>query len=255
MGNKTVNILLKTEGITKKFSKFIALAGVSIGVKEGEIRSIIGPNGAGKTTFLNVLTGKFRPTEGTVYFEGRDITGKPPYEIVRYGIARTLQIVNIFPELTVLENIMMPILTKRRKNMDFFSPPSDDRDITEKSLKIISEIGLEKDAMTLARSLSHGDKRKLDIGIGLAQDPRLILLDEPCAGLGLREKKSITRLILEVAERKNLTIILVEHDMNIVFSISHNITVFHQGVVIAEGSPEEVRKDKLVIKAYLGEDF
>lgn len=254
MGHKTVSIL-KTEGITKRFAKFTALAGISLEVKEGEIRSIIGPNGSGKTTFFNVLTGRFKPTEGSVYYGGKDITGKHPHEIVRQGIARTFQIVNIFPDLTVLENIMMPVLTKRGKNMDFFSPPRIHEDIMVKSLKVISEIGLEKDVMTLAGRLSHGDKRKLDIGIGLAQDPRLFLLDEPIAGLNPQEKDLIIKLILEVAEKQKLTIILVEHDMNTVFSISHSITVFQHGLVIAEGKPEEVSKDKSVIRAYLGEDF
>jgi branched-chain amino acid transport system ATP-binding protein len=247
--------ILRTEGITKNFAKFTALGGISLEVKKGEIRSIIGPNGAGKTTFFNVVTGKFRPTKGRVYFDGEDITGKSPYEIVRYGIARTFQIINVFADLTVLENIMLPVLTKQRRNMDFFSPPQVQEDIMEKSFKIIKEIGLQEHAHAVAGNLSHGDKKKVDIGIALAQDPKIFLLDEPTAGLNPRENQNTIDLIKTIAVKQNLTIILIEHDMNAVFSISDSITVFQHGVVIAEGKPEEVRQDKLVIEAYLGEEF
>lgn len=151
--------ILRTEGVTKRFAKFTALAGVSLEVKEEEIRSIIGPNGPGKTTFFNVVSGMFRPNEGRIYFDGRDITGTPSYQIVKYGMASTFQIVSIFHDLTVLENIMLPVLTKRRKNMDFFSPPHVQEDIMEKSFEVIKEIGLVKDALALAGNLSHGDKK------------------------------------------------------------------------------------------------
>jgi len=247
--------ILKTEGIRKQFAKFAALNGISLGVEPGEIRAIIGPNGAGKTTFFNVITGKLKPTAGAVYLEEKDITGKPPYEITSYGIARTFQIINIFQGLTTIENIILPVLNKYGENRAFFSRPQTRGDIIEECFQVLSRIGLEKKADTLAANLSHGDKKKLDIGIGLARSPKIFLLDEPTAGLNPQEKQSIVNLIKEIAEKENLTIVLIEHDMDAVFSISDRISVFQQGVVIAEGKPEDVRKNRLVIDAYLGEDF
>jgi branched-chain amino acid transport system ATP-binding protein len=247
--------LLRTEDITKTFDKFAALVGISVEVKKGEILAIIGPNGAGKTTFLNVVSGKFAPDKGVVYFKGEDITGKPAYDIARQGIARTFQIVSIFPELTVLENIMIPVLTGLGKTTDFFGPPTHNKGVTERALQVLARVGLEDHQMTRGGSLSHGDKRKLDIGIALAQSPELLLLDEPCAGLAPQEKESIVEMIRKLAERDGLSIVLVEHDMDTVFSISDRIIVLHQGRVIAEGKPDEVRNDRLVIEAYLGEDF
>lgn len=247
--------ILETKGITKKFAKFTALNGISLEIEKGEIRAIIGPNGAGKTTFFNVVTGKFRPTEGAVYIDGKDITGKRPYEIITYGIARSFQIINIFQGLTALENIALPVLNKHGKNMVLFSRPHLRHDIREECLTVLKEIGMEHEADTLAGKLSHGDKKKLDIAIGLARDPRVLLLDEPTAGLNPQENKAIITLIRKIAQRKNLTIVLIEHDMDAVFSISDNITVFQQGTVIADGKPDDVRQNKLVIDAYLGEDF
>lgn len=247
--------ILETRGITKRFAKFTALNGISLKVEKGEIRSIIGPNGAGKTTFFNVVTGKFRPTEGSVYIDGEEITGKRPHEIIPYGIARSFQIINIFQGLTTLENISLPVLNKHGKNMALFTRPHLQQYIREECLAVLKEIGMENEADRVAGKLSHGDKKKLDIAIGLARDPQVLLLDEPTAGLNPQEKKAIINLTEEIAKRKNLTIVLIEHDMDAVFSISDNITVFQQGAVIAEGKPDDVRENKLVIDAYLGEDF
>lgn len=247
--------ILRTEGISKNFAKFKALNGISFEVGKGEIRSIIGPNGAGKTTFFNVLTGKLKPSEGTVYLDGKEITGKRPHEIAAFGIARTFQIINIFPSLTAFENIALPVLSREKQNMVFFSSPQFQDHVKEKCRDVLSEIGLENEFDTIAGNLSHGDKKKLDIGIGLATNPAILLLDEPAAGLNSQETQVITKLIKSVAGKQNLTIVLIEHDMDAVFSISDKITVFQQGTVIAEGSPEEVRQNKLVVDAYLGEDF
>jgi len=247
--------ILRTEGITKRFAEFTALNGISLEIEKGEIRSIIGPNGAGKTTFFNVVTGKLKPTDGAVYLDGKEITGKRPHEIAAYGIARTFQIINIFPSLTVFENIALPVLSKKKQNMALFTMPQFQDHVKDKCRDVLSEIGLENEIDTIAGNLSHGDKKKLDIGIGLARNPAVLLLDEPAAGLNPQETQAITRLIKSVAERQNLTIVLIEHDMDAVFSISDNITVFQQGIVIAEGRPEDVRQNKLVIDAYLGEDF
>ncbi len=247
--------ILKTHGIKKHFAKFAALSGISMDVRQGEIRAIIGPNGAGKTTFFNVITGKLKPTEGTVYFEEKDITGKPPHKITSYGISRSFQIINIFPGLKTIENVMLSVLNKYGENMAFFARPQNRDSMKEECFRILRLIGLEENADTLATNLSHGDKKKLDIGIGLARGPKIFLLDEPTAGLNPQENQSIVRLIKEVAEREKLTIILIEHDMDAVFSISDYISVFMQGNIIAEGKPDEVKNNKLVIDAYLGEDF
>ena len=247
--------ILRIEGLKKSFGKFLALGGIYLEVRKEEIRSIIGPNGAGKTTLFNVVTGKLKPEEGEVYFNGKNITGKPPYEIARYGIGRTFQIVSIFPQLTVLENIMLPVLSIHKKNMDLFTPPQSEEYITEESFEVLRKIGLRKNAHTLAGNLSHGDKKKLDMGIGLARDPSILLLDEPTAGLDLKDTQSFADLIREIAEQEKLTIVLIAHDMEAVFSISDSVTVFHQGKVIADGEPGSIRQNKLVIEAYLGEKF
>jgi branched-chain amino acid transport system ATP-binding protein len=247
--------VLRTEGIRKHFAKFAALNGISLMVEKGEIRSIIGPNGAGKTTFFNVVTGRLKPTAGSVYLNEKEITGKSSHQIAAYGISRTFQIINIFHGLTVLENIALPVLNKHKRNMALFSPQQLRDDIREECFEVLKKIKLEKEAKTLAANLSHGDKKKLDIGIGLARSPNVLLLDEPTAGLNPQETQSILNLIKEFAAKETLTIVLIEHDMDAVFSLSDNITVFQQGTVIAEGNPENVRQNKLVIDAYLGEDF
>jgi branched-chain amino acid transport system ATP-binding protein len=247
--------ILRTEGIRKHFGKFGALNGISLAVEKGEIRSIIGPNGAGKTTFFNVVTGNLKPTGGTVYLNEKNITGKSPHQISAYGISRSFQIVNIFHGLTVLENIALPVLNRRKRNMALFSRPQLRDDIREECFNVLKKIGLEKKADAVAANLSHGDKKKLDIAIGLARSPSVLLLDEPTAGLNPEETQSIVDLIKEFAVKETLTIVLIEHDMDAVFSLSDNITVFHQGTVIAEGKPDDVRQNELVIDAYLGEDF
>lgn len=247
--------ILRTEGVKKTFGKFRALNGIDLEVREGEIHAIIGPNGAGKTTFFNVITGKLSATSGKVYFNEEDITEKPPHEIVGRGIARTFQIVNIFLNLTVEENIMIPLLQLHKKSFDLF-PGAGTRDyIRKETIKILKVIGMDKQGHTLAAELSHGDKKKLDMGIGLAENPKLLLLDEPMAGLNPVENQAIRDLIKRVAERENVTIILIEHDMDTIFSISDMITVFQQGSVIAEDKPENIRLNRLVIQAYLGEEF
>lgn len=247
--------ILRTEGVKKVFGKFMALNGIDLQTREGEIHAIIGPNGAGKTTFFNVVTGKLSPTSGRIYFDGEDITGELPHEIVGKGIARTFQIVNTFPNLTVEENVMISVLQLHRKTFDLFPKRGVREFITEESYDVLKVIGMEKHAHTLAAKLSHGDKKKLDMGIGLAKKPKLLLLDEPMAGLNPIENQSIRDLIKRIVEREKVTIILIEHDMDTVFSISDKITVFQQGTVIAEDKPENIRLNRLVIQAYLGEEF
>lgn len=247
--------LLWTENLEKHFGKLKALNGISLGVEKDEIRAIIGPNGAGKTTFFNVISGKYQPTAGKVFFAGEETSRMKPYTIAQKGITRAFQIINIFPNLSVLENILIPLLNKNKKTLRLFSPPRKYQEIMEEARRVLENVGLEKSDHLVARNLSHGNKKKLDIGIALARNPQLLLLDEPTAGLNPEETQMIIDLIKSVAQKEKLTVIFTEHDMHVVFSISHRITVLHQGSVIAEGIPEEVRGNKLVIEAYLGEEF
>lgn len=244
-----------TERLTKDFGKVRALNGVSLAVEKEEIRAIIGPNGAGKTTFFNVITGRFRSTAGKVFFEGEEISGMKPYKIAQKGICRAFQIINIFSNLSVLDNIVVSVLNKYKKNLKLFSAPEKHKDVMEEALRILENVGLERHSRFMARTLSHGDKKKLDIGIALARSPKMLLLDEPTAGLNPEETQIIIELIKAIAKKERLTIIFTEHDMHVVFSICDRITVLHQGEVIAAGEPEEVRGNKLVIEVYLGEEF
>lgn len=244
-----------TENLIKDFGKVRALNSVSVEVEKEEIRAIIGPNGAGKTTFFNVVTGRFRSTAGKVFFEGEEITGVKPHKIAKKGITRAFQIINIFPNLSVLDNVMIPVLNKYNKNLKLFAPPEREKGILEEALRILDNVGLAGKDGLVARTLSHGDKKKLDIGIAMARSPKMLLLDEPTAGLNPEETQVIIDLIKTIARKEKLTMIFTEHDMHVVFSISDRITVLHQGEVIAEGKPEEIRGNRLVIEAYLGEEF
>ena len=234
--------LLHVEGLRKSFAGFAALAGVDLRVAPGEIRSVIGPNGAGKSTLFNVITGLHRPSAGRIRFEGRDITGHAPPRIARAGIARAFQIVNLFAGLPVLENVRLACqardLRARRA------------ELTRRAEEILRQVGLGEVAGALARELSHGEQRRLEIGIALGTAPRLLLLDEPMAGLSPGETKEISDLILDLGRRS--TVLLVEHDLDVVMRLSTRITVLHQGEVLAEGTPGEVRENAEVRRTYLG---
>ncbi len=245
----------RTEGLIKDFGKVRALNGVNVSVEREEIRAIIGPNGAGKTTFFNVVTGKFRSTAGRIFYEEEEITGLKPFRIAQKGITRAFQIINIFPNLSVLDNVLISVLNKHNRSWRFLSPPEDQTGILEEARTILESVGLSRQGSMMAHALSHGDKKKLDIGIAIARSPKLLLLDEPTAGLNPEETGAIIELIKAIAKQQKLTIIFTEHDMHVVFSVSDRITVLHQGSVIAEGNPDEVRENKLVIEAYLGEEF
>lgn len=234
--------LLQVEGLRKSFAGFAALAGVDLRVAPGEIRSVIGPNGAGKSTLFNVITGLHRPTAGRIRFEGRDITGLAPPRLVRAGIARAFQIVNLFAGLPALENVRLACqardLRARRA------------ELTRRAEDILGQVGLGEKAGALARELSHGEQRRLEIGIALGTAPRLLLLDEPMAGLNPAETKEISDLILDLGRRS--TVLLVEHDLDVVMRVSTRITVLHQGEVLAEGTPGEIRENAEVRRTYLG---
>jgi branched-chain amino acid transport system ATP-binding protein len=228
-----------------------AIDNISLSVKKGEICSIIGPNGAGKTTLFNLITGHLPVDEGKLIFKGLDITRMPSYRICRLGMGRSFQRTNIFPRLTVFQNIQAAVLVHRGESFNFFKPV--ESFFREETQTILERVGLKDYGETVSGSLSYGYQKQLELGIALASEPELLLLDEPTAGMSAQETHQTIELIGRITREKGLTLLFTEHDMEVVFSISERIMVLHQGRLIAEGSPEEVRNDPDVQKVYLGE--
>lgn len=241
---------LKTEKLTKKFGAMAAVSDVDLLVKEGEIHSIIGPNGAGKTTLFNMLAGTFPSTSGRIWFEDREITDKKPYEISQIGIARSYQVTNIFPVLSIKENVRLSAQSRTKHNFSFFRKASSLREVEEKTLAVLEQVGLADIMHHKAAEVSYGVLRALEVAIALATSPRLLLLDEPTSGMPHEDSFKIMDLIKKIS--KGLTIILIEHRMHVVMAVSDVITVMAQGKIIAEGPPDEVRRNEEVIRAYLG---
>jgi branched-chain amino acid transport system ATP-binding protein len=243
--------MLVVQNLRKSFDGFIATNGVSFTIQKGELVSIIGPNGAGKTTLFNLITGHIPLDEGKLIFKGIDITRLAPHRICRLGMGRSFQRTNIFPRLTVFQNIQAALLAHKGKSLTFFKPV--DSFFREESLEILSRVGLKDFADTVSGSLSYGFQKQLELGIALASDPELLLLDEPTAGMSAQETRQTIDLIGRITREKGLTLLFTEHDMEVVFSISQRILVLHQGRLIAEGPPEQVRNNPEVQKVYLGE--
>jgi len=244
--------ILSTDSLNRQFGGVLAVNNASINVEEKKLKAIIGPNGAGKTTFFNVITGRLPATSGRVFYMGKDITNKRPHELVKLGICRTFQINSLFLGSTVFENVRIAKQAKSGGSYKIFSARESLSDVNEGTWAILEQVGLKDQAKALASELSHGDQRALELGIALAGDPRVLLLDEPTAGMSQGETERITQLIKELV--KEITIVVVEHDVEMVMSISDNISVMNQGRIIAEGSPEEIRHNKFVQEAYLGEE-
>lgn len=242
--------ILKTEKLTKKFGAMAAVSDVDLRVKKGEIHSIIGPNGAGKTTLFNMLAGTFPSTSGRIWFEDQEITGKKPFEISQIGIARSYQVTNIFPVLSIKENVRLSAQSRTKHNFSFFRRASSLREVEEKTLAVLEEVGLTDIMHHKAAEVSYGVQRALEVAIALATSPRLLLLDEPTSGMPHEDSFKIMDLIKKIS--KGLTIVLIEHRMHVVMSVSDVITVMAQGKVIAEGPPDQVRCNEEVIRAYLG---
>ena len=241
--------VIETKGLTKRFGGLTAVDNVTFQVAKGELRSIIGPNGAGKTTFFNLIAGRLPPTEGEIWFKGENITHIPPYQITKKGIGRSYQVTNIFPKLTVFENIRLAAQAVE-VTFNFWKNVMSMEETNRKVLEILERLELADSKDTRAENLPHGMQRHLEIAIAMASDPELLLLDEPTAGMTQVETERMMALIDEISE--GLTIILVEHDMKFVMSVSKMITVLHDGKVLAEGSPEEIRNNEDVQRVYLG---
>jgi branched-chain amino acid transport system ATP-binding protein len=240
---------LRASSVSRSFAGVQALRDVSLELRPGEVVGLIGPNGAGKTTFFRLVSGEMAPTSGRVLFEGKDITGLPQHRVSRLGITKSYQITNIFPHLSVLENVRVAVQGYRRA-FDFWSRADHLTECRDRAASILGSVGLERKASHLAAHLSHGEKRHLEIGIALASAPALLLLDEPTAGMSPEETEETVELIRELA--KGRTVVLVEHKMKLVMRISDRITVLHQGQVLAEGTPDEIRANEAVRQTYLG---
>lgn len=243
---------LEIRNLHRHFGGIAAINGLSLMISENGLQSVIGPNGAGKTTLFNVITGRLHASSGQVFYEGQEITNKPPDEIVRLGIGRTFQKCSIFPGHTVFENLRIARQAKLGGSRRIFSSKDWLKQVNEDTLLILERLRLPDQAKTIASTLSHGDQRVMEIGIALAGSPRLLLLDEPTAGMSPRETERTAELIRNLA--KELTVVLVEHDMEVVMSISDRILVMHQGSLIAEGCPAEIQSNELVREAYLGKE-
>lgn len=248
-------MILEAKDLSKSFGGLKAVSGVSLNVLEKTIHSILGPNGAGKTTLFNLITGAIRPATGTVHFDGKNITGWPPNRLADAGMVRTFQRTSIFGKLSAIENVALAIRSRRKLNYRPFVSRAIDEGVQAEALQCLTDVGLSGRENTLGENLAHGYQRALDIAIGLALRPKLILMDEPLAGMSRGDRHGIADLVLKLRNEFDLTIVIVEHDVGMVMRLSDVITVMQHGRVIAEGSPDAIREDDEVKKAYLHGSF
>lgn len=241
--------ILETRGITKRFGEFIANSNISVNFPRGKLTAIIGPNGAGKSTFFNMVSGSFAPSEGEIIFDGENVTGLAQHRFAHLGIAKSFQVTNLFPSLTVLENVRVAVQAIE-SGFDLWTPRATRTDWTNKAEALLKRVGLAGKRRLRTDRLSHGEQRSLEIAVALASDPKLLLLDEPTAGMSPEETRGMMDLILELVQER--TVALVEHKMKLVMGVSDQIIVLHQGMLLAQGSPDDIRGNDEVKRVYLG---
>jgi branched-chain amino acid transport system ATP-binding protein len=249
--------LLTVESVRKEFGGLLAVSDLDFTIPVGSIVSLIGPNGAGKTTFFNMLTGVYKPTSGQILFDSTDVTGKPPHAITKLGIGRTFQNIRLFPQMTALENVLVGMHSRLKGGIlgSIFGTPRvrrEERDAHEQGRALLRYAGLGRVDDELAENLSYGDQRRLELARALATEPKLLLLDEPTAGMNPQETAAFTDFLAKLRTERPITILLIEHDMRVVMGISERVTVLDYGEKIAEGTPSEIQKNERVIEAYLG---
>jgi branched-chain amino acid transport system ATP-binding protein len=244
--------LLETQGLRRTFGHLAAVDDVSLTLEPGVLTSIIGPNGAGKTTLINLLTGLLMPDAGTIRFKDEDVSRLPPHVRVRRGLSRSFQIMNVFPSLTAQENLLLPSLARRGRNHRAFRGLEGEREAFADAQEILGEIGLWEQRDVRVGALSHGDQRRLELGIAVATRPELCFLDEPSSGMNPIERQAVLGLIRRLSAERRTTFVIVEHDMDVVFSLSERIVVMNRGQVLADGTPAEIRENRAVRETYLG---
>ena len=247
--------IIRTENLGKYFGKMAAVHEVTLTLQEGLFTSVIGPNGAGKTTLINLLSGYLLPDRGKILFQGNEITRLGPDKRVRMGISRSFQVMNIFPRMTVFQNILLPVLSRLNKTSSAFSSLLSQKEAVGEAEKILGEVWLKEEKDFPAGELSHGDQRLLELGIAVASNPQICFLDEPSSGMNPIERIKVLELVKKLAGERKTTFIIVEHDMDIVFSLSDWIVVMNRGEILAEGRPDEIRANREVREIYLGEEI
>jgi branched-chain amino acid transport system ATP-binding protein len=246
--------ILEIQKLYKSFGRVVAAHDININLEPGVLTSIIGPNGAGKSTLINLLSGSVTADSGQILFQGRDITHLPIHRRVRLGLCRSFQVVNVFPDLSVFDNVQIPVLAVQKRAHRLFHPVRREPDVHQEVKDILERIGLLAESQTVANALSHGDQRLLEVGIALAARPKLLFLDEPTAGMNPVERAKILQNIKDLSREGKTTFVIVEHDMDVVFSLSDRVIVLHHGVVIGDGSTEEIQNNPKVKEVYLGEE-
>jgi branched-chain amino acid transport system ATP-binding protein len=250
---KPVNsIILETRNLTKKFGGLVAVNDVNVSLERGICKGLIGPNGSGKTTLFNLICKAVKPTTGKVFFKGKDITKLPPHEISKMGIGRSYQVTNIFFRLPVLENVRIAVQSRRKINHNFYSNVDEFDECRQKALEILAMIGLGGRENFVASALTPGDVRKLELAIALATEPELLLLDEPTAGVSIEEVPSMIDIVKKIKHPDRLTILLIEHKIDVIMDICDSIFVMHRGSIIADGTPQEIANNELVQTIYFG---